>query len=109
MKLAIPDLISNSYFPALAAAELGFFEREGLDVTAELIFPVDRAYEALRDGAVDFVGGAAHGALAAFTEWRGGKLLGALAQGMDSVPVMRTGLGHSPRERGALRGRRTGC
>src|SRR5205823_6626216 len=70
MKLAIPDLISNSYFPALAAAELGFFEREGLDVTAELIFPVDRAYEALRDGAVDFVGGAAHGALAAFTEWR---------------------------------------
>src|SRR6267154_1953374 len=69
MKLAIPDLISNSYFPALAAAELGFFEREGIDVTAELIFPVDRAYEALRDGAVDFVGGAAHGALAAFTEW----------------------------------------
>jgi hypothetical protein len=29
MRLAIPDLISNSYFPALAAAELGFFEREG--------------------------------------------------------------------------------
>jgi NitT/TauT family transport system substrate-binding protein len=43
MKLAIPDLISNSYFPALAAAELGYFEREGLDVTAELIFPEDRA------------------------------------------------------------------
>jgi len=31
-------LISNSYFPALAAAELGFFEREGLEVSAELIF-----------------------------------------------------------------------
>ena len=44
MKLAIPDLISNSYFPAVAAAELGFFAREGLDVSAELIFPVDRAY-----------------------------------------------------------------
>src|SRR6266568_675141 len=71
MKLAIPDLISNSYFPALAAAELGFFEREGIEVSAELIFPVDRAYEALREGAVDFVGGAAHGALAAFSEWRG--------------------------------------
>ena len=27
MKLAIPDLISNSYFPAVAAAELGFFAR----------------------------------------------------------------------------------
>src|SRR5204862_193964 len=66
MKLAIPDLISNSYFPALAAAELGFFEREGIEVSAELIFPVDRAYEALRDGAVDFVGGAAHGAAGCF-------------------------------------------
>ena len=31
MKLAVPDLISNSYFPAAAAVELGFFEREGLD------------------------------------------------------------------------------
>jgi ABC-type nitrate/sulfonate/bicarbonate transport system substrate-binding protein len=54
MRLAIPDLISNSYFPALAAAELGFFAAEGLDVTAELIFPVDRCYQALRDGEVDF-------------------------------------------------------
>ena len=52
MKLAIPDLISNSYFPALAAAELGFFAREGIEVSAELIFPVDRAYAALRDGEV---------------------------------------------------------
>ena len=81
MKLAIPDLISNSYFPALAATELGFFEREGIAVSTELIFPVDRAYAALRDGEVDFVGGAAHGSLAAFPEWRGVKLLGALAQG----------------------------
>jgi hypothetical protein len=32
MKLAIPDLVSNCYFPALAAGELGFFEREGLGV-----------------------------------------------------------------------------
>jgi NitT/TauT family transport system substrate-binding protein len=82
MRLAIPDLISNSYFPALAAAELGFFEREEIAVSAELIFPVDRAYAALRDGEVDFVGGAAHGALSAFPEWRGVRLLGALAQGM---------------------------
>src|SRR5947207_872898 len=63
MKLAIPDLISNSYFPAVAAAELGFFAREGIEVSAELIFPVDRAYQALRDGEIDFVGGAAPGAL----------------------------------------------
>src|SRR6266581_3616729 len=109
MKLAIPDLISNSYFPALAAAELAFFEREGLDVTAELIFPVDRAYEALRDGAVDFVGGAAHGALAAFTEWRGVKLLGALAQGMYWFLVMRKELGIARGDLAALRGRRIGA
>ena len=56
MKLAVPDLISNSYFPAVAAVELGFFKQEGLDVELELVFPVDNAYRALRDGAVDFVG-----------------------------------------------------
>ena len=28
MKLAVPDLISNSYFPAVAAVELGFFREE---------------------------------------------------------------------------------
>src|SRR5207248_6346919 len=109
MKLAIPDLISNSYFPALAAAELEFFEREGLDVSAELIFPVDRAYEALRDGAIDFVGGAAHGALAAFTEWRGVKLLGALAQGMYWFLVMRKELGIARGDLAALKGRRIGA
>ena len=109
MKLAIPDLISNSYFPALAAAELGFFEREGLEISAELIFPVDRAYEALRDGTVDFVGGAAHGALAAFTEWRGVKLLGALAQGMYWFLVMRKELGIARGDLAALKGRRIGA
>jgi ABC-type nitrate/sulfonate/bicarbonate transport system substrate-binding protein len=109
MKLAIPDLISNSYFPALAATELGFFAREEIEVSAELIFPVDRAYAALRDGAVDFVGGAAHGALAAFTEWRGVKLLGALAQGMYWFLVMRAELGIARGDLGALKGRRIGA
>jgi NitT/TauT family transport system substrate-binding protein len=109
MRLAIPDLISNSYFPALAAAELGFFEREGIAVSAELIFPVDRAYAALRDGEVDFVGGAAHGALAAFPEWRGVRLLGALAQGMYWLLVMRADLGIARGDLAALRGRRIGA
>ena len=109
MKLAIPDLISNSYFPAVAAAELGFFASEGLAVSAELIFPVDRAYAALRDGEVDFVGGAAHGALAAFPEWRGVKLLGALSQGMYWFLVMRADLGIARGDLAALRGRRIGA
>jgi NitT/TauT family transport system substrate-binding protein len=109
MKLAIPDLISNSYFPALAAAELGFFAREGIAVSAELIFPVDRAYAALRDGEIDFVGGAAHGALAAFPEWRGVKLLGALAQGMYWFLVMRADLRIARGDLSALKGRRIGA
>src|SRR5258708_13194614 len=107
MKLAIPDLMSNSYFPALAAAELGFFEREGLDVSAKLIFPVDRCYQALRDGEVDFVAGAAHGALAAFPEWRGVKLLGALAQGMYWFLVMHADFGIPRADLRALPANRT--
>ena len=75
MKIAVPDLISNSYLPAPAAVELGFFEKEGLDMTYELIFPVDDANKALRDGKVDFVGGSAHSTLAGFPEWEGAKLV----------------------------------
>src|SRR5579863_7454945 len=92
MKLAVPDMISNSYFPAEAAVELGFFKAEGLDVDLELIFPVDKAYAALRDGAVDFVGGSAHSALAAFPNFRGAKLICAQAQGMYWFLVMHADL-----------------
>jgi ABC-type nitrate/sulfonate/bicarbonate transport system substrate-binding protein len=93
MKLAVPDMISNSYFPAIAAIELGFFRKEGLDVELELIFPVDKAYAALRSGAVDFVGGSAHSALAAFPQWQGVKLVCAQAQGMYWFLVMHKDLG----------------
>jgi ABC-type nitrate/sulfonate/bicarbonate transport system substrate-binding protein len=88
MKIALPDLISNSYFPAAAACALGFFKAEGLDLDLELVFPVDRAYRELRDGKVDFVAGSAHSALAAFPEWQGVKLLCAQAQGMYWFLVM---------------------
>jgi ABC-type nitrate/sulfonate/bicarbonate transport system substrate-binding protein len=88
MKVALPDLISNSYFPAAAAVELGFFKAEGIDAELELIFPVDKAYHALRDGQVDFVAGSAHSALAAFPEWSGVKLLCAQGQGMYWFLVM---------------------
>jgi NitT/TauT family transport system substrate-binding protein len=109
MKLAVPDLISNSYFPAVTAVELGFFKEEGLDVSLELIFPVDKAYEAMRDGAVDFVGGSAHSALAAFPEWGGVKLLCAQAQGMYWFLVMRTDIGAIRGDVGVVRGRRIGA
>src|SRR5271168_2428959 len=109
MKLAVPDLISNSYFPAVAAVELGFFEAEGLDVSLELVFPVDRAYRALRDGAVDFVGGSAHSALAAFPEWQGVKLVCAQAQGMYWFLVMHRDLGVARGDIAAVKGRSIGA
>ena len=92
MRVAVPDLISNSYFPAIAAIELGFFKEQGLDASLSHIFPSSKAYEALRDGAVDFVAGPAHGAPFAFSEMRGGKYLAALAQGTYWMLVMRADL-----------------
>src|SRR5436305_11328701 len=109
MKLAVPDVISNSYFPAVAAIELGFFREEGLDVSLELIFSVDKAYAALRDGAVDFVGGSAHSALAAFPEWRGAKLLCAQAQGMYWFLVMHADLKAKRGDISVVKGRRIGA
>jgi NitT/TauT family transport system substrate-binding protein len=109
MKIAVPDVISNSYFPAAAAVELGFFKQEGLDMSLELIFPVDQAYAALRDGAVDFVGGSAHSALAAFPEWQGVKLLCAQAQGMYWFLVMDKKLGAQRGDLDVVKGRSIGA
>jgi ABC-type nitrate/sulfonate/bicarbonate transport system substrate-binding protein len=109
MKLAVPDLISNSYFPAAAAVELGLFAQQGLDVSLELIFPVDKAYRSLRDGEVDFVGGSAHSALAAFPEWQGCKLLCAQGQGMYWFLVMRADLKPARGDLAVVKGRRIGA
>lgn len=109
MKLAVPDMISNSYFPAEAAVELGFFKAEGLDVELELIFPVDKAYAALRDGAVDFVGGSAHSAFAAFADFRGAKLLCAQAQGMYWFLVMHADFHAQRGDISAVKGRSIGA
>ena len=109
MKLAVPDMISNSYFPAEAAVELGFFKAEELDVELELIFPVDKAYAALRDGAVDFVGGSAHSALAAFPNFHGAKLICAQAQGMYWFLVMHTDLHAQRGDLAVVKGRSIGA
>ena len=109
MKLAVPDMISNSYFPAEAAVELGFFKAEGLDVELELIFPVDKAYAALRDGAVDFVGGSAHSALAAFPNFHGAKLVCAQAQGMYWFLVMHADLHARRGDLAVVKGRSIGA
>jgi NitT/TauT family transport system substrate-binding protein len=109
MKLAVPDMISNSYFPAEAAVELGFFKAEGLDIELELIFPVDKAYAALRDGAVDFVGGSAHSALAVFPNFRGAKLICAQAQGMYWFLVMHADLRARRGDLAVVKGRSIGA
>ncbi len=109
MKIAVPDMISNSYFPAEAAVERGYFREEGLDVALEMIFPVDKAYEALRDGKVDFVGGSAHSALAAFPQWQGVKLICAQAQGMYWFLVMHKDFAAKRGDVGAVKGRNIGA
>jgi NitT/TauT family transport system substrate-binding protein len=109
MRLAVPDLISNSYFPAVAAVELGFFAAEGLDVALELVFPVDRAYREMGDGNIDFVAGSAHSALAAFPEWQGAKLLCAQAQGMYWFLVMHADCAARRGDLGVVKGRRIGA
>lgn len=109
MKIALPDLISNSYFPATAAVELGFFAEEGLDITLELIFPVDKTLEMMRDGEIDFVAGSAHSTPHAFPEWQGAKLLGSLAQGMYWFLILRSDLGAKKGDIEAIKGLRIGA
>jgi NitT/TauT family transport system substrate-binding protein len=109
MRLVVPDLISNSYFPVIAAADFGFFARAGLDLEVELLFPVSAAYEALRKGEVDFVGGSAHSALAAFPDFRGARLLAAQAQGMYWFLVMHKDLDAQRGDLDCVKGRTIGA
>jgi ABC-type nitrate/sulfonate/bicarbonate transport system substrate-binding protein len=109
MKVAIPDLISPSYFPAIAAVELGFFKKEGIDATLELLYPVTKTYEDLRDGKLDFVGGASHAVLYAFKDWEGAKLLCALAQHMYWFLVVRSDLKAKKGDLHVVTGRKIGA
>ncbi len=110
MKVAIPDLISPSYFPLIAAVELGFFEREGMSgAKLELLYPVTKTYEDLRDGKLDFVGGASHAVLYAFKDWQGGKLLCALAQHMYWFLVIKKEIKAKHGDLHAVKGLRIGA
>jgi ABC-type nitrate/sulfonate/bicarbonate transport system substrate-binding protein len=109
MKLAIPDMISPSYFPAIAAIELGMFKEEGLEVALEMIYPVDKCYAAMREGTVDFVGGSAHSVLSAFPQWQGAKLLCAQGQGMYWFLVMHNDLGAGRGDVSVVKGRSIGA
>ena len=109
MRLAVPDLVSNSYFPAVAAVELGFFKDQGIDMELEMVFPIGKAMEGLLDGSVDFVAGPAHATLSAFPGWQGAKLLAALSQHTFWVLVLRSSLGVRPGDVEAVKGLRIGA
>ena len=108
MRIATPDLVTNSYFPALAAEELGVYRDEGLDAHVELLPSLD-AVNALRDGAVDFVAGGAHTMLLAFPGWKGAKLVATLSRGTPWLLVMRADLRVPRGDVSSVKGRRIGA
>lgn len=108
MRIATPDLVTNSYFPALAAEELGLYREEGLDAHVELL-PSLEAVNALRDGAVDFVAGGAHTTLLAFPGWKGAKVVVTLSQGTPWLLVLRADLSARRGDVGAVKGLRIGA
>ncbi len=109
LRLGVPDLVSNSYFAAIAAVVRGLFEREAINASIELIYPSNRTFEHLRDGAIDFVAAPAHSALAAFPGWQGARLVAALSQGTYWLLVMDRRRAIRPGDLEALRGRRIGA
>jgi len=108
MKIATPDLVTNSYFPALAAEELGLFRENGVDAHVELL-PSLGAVTALREGAVDFVAGNSHSLLLGFPAFAGAKLLVTLSQGTPWLLVMRTDLAARRGDVAVVKGRRIGA
>lgn len=109
IRIGIPDMISPSYFPAIAAVELGHFEDQGLDASVELLYPVTDTYEALRDEELDYVGGAAHAPLYVFEDWDGCQLVGALSQNMYWFLVVRSDLDAERGDLEALKGLEIGA
>ncbi|HEY7716558.1 MAG TPA: ABC transporter substrate-binding protein [Candidatus Binatia bacterium] len=109
LRIAVPDLVSNSYFPAIAAVELGFFKNAGYDASIDLLFPIPKTFEALRDGELDFVVGSAHATLLAFPEWQGAKLLAAVGQHTYWFLVIRSDLNPQRGDLSVTKGLRIGA
>jgi NitT/TauT family transport system substrate-binding protein len=109
MLIAVPDLVTNSYFPALAAEEFGLYRAEGVDAHVDLLAPALGAMAALREGRVQGVVTGAHTTLTAFPGWKGAKLVVAVAQGTPWLLVLRA---DHPAPRGdvhAIKGLRIGA
>lgn len=109
LRIAVPDLVSNSYFPIIAAVELGFFKEEGFDASVDLLFPIPKTFEALRENQLDFVVGSAHATLLAFPEWQGAKLLAACGQHTYWFLVIRSDLKPKRGDLNIVKGLRIGA
>lgn len=109
LRIAVPDLVSNSYFPIIAAVEMGFFKQEGFDASVDLLFPIPKTFEALRDGELDFVVGSAHATLLAFPQWQGAKLLAACGQHTYWFLVIRSDLKPKRGDLSVVKGLRIGA
>lgn len=109
VRIGIPDLISPSYFPMIAAVELGLLADEGVEGEIVLHYPVTDAAVALRDGDLDYLAGAAHAPLYAFDRWQGVKLVAALAQRTYWFLVARKDLNIARTDLSALAGCRIGA
>jgi ABC-type nitrate/sulfonate/bicarbonate transport system substrate-binding protein len=109
LRIAVPDLVSNSYFPIIAAVEMGFFKEEGFDAAVDLLFPIPKTFEALRDGQLDFVVGSAHATLLAFPQWQGAKLLAACGQHTYWFLVIRSDLKPQRGDLSIVKGLRIGA
>ena len=109
LRIAVPDLVSNSYFPIIAAVEMGFFKEAGFDASVDLLFPIPKTFEALRDGELDFVVGSAHATLLAFPDWQGAKLLAACGQHTYWFLVIRSDLNPKRGDLNIVKGLRIGA
>lgn len=106
MLLAVADLDSPSYFVATAAAELGFFKQEGVDIELEHAFGAKDGPERLRDGTLHFFAGPAYAATRAFPGWKGAKLLCALSHYAYWCLAVRADLNVKRGDLGGLKGLR---
>jgi NitT/TauT family transport system substrate-binding protein len=105
-RLMVADLDSPSYFVATAAAELGYFKQEGVEVELLREFGATSGPERLRDGSLHFFGGPAYAATRAFPGWKGVKLLCALSQYSYWFLAVRSDLNVKRGDIGALKGLR---
>src|SRR6059036_699951 len=109
MKIAVPDLVTNSYFPALAAEELGLYAAEGVDAHVVLLSPALGAMAALKSGDVELVVTGAHTTLTAFPDWKGAKLAVAVAQGTPWLLVLRSDIAARRGDVHAVKGLKIGA